>query len=137
MGLLDWLGLRLGGGPPQGLEEAGVEELRTPEELDHWLARHEDGPAFLFKHSTSCPISSGAYQQVAQFVEDAGLEAAPVALIKVIQSRALSNEIALRFGVTHQSPQVLLIRDGGAVWDASHSRVTAKAMIQAVTRTGG
>lgn len=45
--------------------------------------------------------------------------------MKVIEDRPVSNEIAARLGVKHESPQAILVRGGKAVWHASHRQVTA------------
>ena len=45
--------------------------------------------------------------------------------LDLLEHRDISNEIAERFGVYHQSPQVILIRDGKAVYDTSHSDIDA------------
>lgn len=53
------------------------------------------------------------------------------AVVKVIEDRPVSNEIAARLGVKHESPQAILVRSGKAVWHASHGRITAAALAEA------
>lgn len=79
--------------------------------------------ALLYKHSTICGASSRALREVERFI--AGHPAVPVYMIRVIEQRRLSNAIAERFGIVHQSPQAILLRDGKAVWSASHGQITA------------
>jgi bacillithiol system protein YtxJ len=93
--------------------------------LEELFARSHEGPVLLFKHSNSCPISARAYSQMT------GVEA-PVAIVVVQQSRDLSREIEQRTGVRHETPQALVLRNGRAVWNASHFDVTAQAVEQAV-----
>jgi bacillithiol system protein YtxJ len=62
---------------------------------------------FVFKHSTTCPVSARA----AAVVEELRTEI-PVYLIKVREQRELSNWVAKTYGVRHESPQLILIRDG-------------------------
>jgi bacillithiol system protein YtxJ len=55
-----------------------------------------------------------------------------VDLVEVQRARALSNEIAHRLGVRHESPQIIIVRNGQVVWDASHFSITADAVTDAV-----
>jgi bacillithiol system protein YtxJ len=87
--------------------------------LEELFARSNQSPVLLFKHSTTCPIS------------DAGA-AGEVALVVVQTARPLSNEIAERTGVRHESPQAIVLRAGKPVWTASHYDITAAAVEQAV-----
>ena len=93
--------------------------------LEELFERSKEGPVLLFKHSNSCPISARAYDQME------GVET-PVSIVVVQQSRDLAREIERRTGVAHETPQALVIRDGRAVWHASHFDVTAQAVEQAV-----
>jgi bacillithiol system protein YtxJ len=60
-----------------------------------------------------------------------------VALIEVQRARALSSEIATRLGVAHESPQVIVLRNGQVIWSASHFDITANAVAEAVRETNG
>jgi len=131
--LLAWLSGVLFGKGGHGLEELGVIELKTVAELDEALARHAEQPFFIFKHSTTCPISASAYRRVSDYLAQAGEAAPPFYLVKVIESRPLSNEIAARYAVVHQSPQLLLIRDQRSPWNTSHGAITETAIRQALT----
>jgi len=110
-----------------------VQELSTLEELESCLSASEENPVFLFKHSTTCPISGAAHQEVTRFVESE--EASPeFYLVKVIQAKPVSNEIAGRLGVTHQSPQLILVRDRSAVWSTSHYDITGDSIRGAIAQ---
>ena len=129
-----WLrGVLLGSGGTL-TENQGVQEITQVSELDALLEASAAGPQLVFKHSTTCPISAAAHRQVAAYLGDRGDDATPVLLVKVIESRPLSNEIAARLGVTHQSPQAILVKDGAAVWNASHGAISASALRSAVAR---
>jgi len=93
--------------------------------LEELFERSHEGPVLLFKHSNACPISARAYSQME------GVEL-PVSIVVVQQGRELSREIEQRTGVRHETPQALVLRDGRAVWNASHFDVTAQAVTQAV-----
>jgi len=93
--------------------------------LEQVLARSNDAPVILFKHSSTCPISSKAYEQMSQVKTD-------VSLVVVQRAREVSSEIASRTGIQHESPQTIVVRNGEAVWSASHFDITAKAVEEAV-----
>ncbi len=87
------------------------------------------GALFVFKHSTRCPVSSRAEEQVDAFVAEN--PDVPVHRVLVVEQRPVSLSIAERLGVAHASPQVSLVRDGKAAWDTSHLAVTAETMLGA------
>jgi bacillithiol system protein YtxJ len=80
-------------------------------------------PVILFQHDPWCGISADAHE---------ALIALPmsVSLIDVARQPSLSRLIEDRTGVRHESPQVLVLRDGVAVWSASHRAINAEAVIQ-------
>jgi len=82
--------------------------------------------ALLYKHSTRCGASVRAMREVEQFAR--GEADVPVFGIDVIGQRRISDLAAQRLGIGHESPQVILIRDGRAAWHTSHFRVTAAAL---------
>lgn len=88
----------------------------------------------IYKHSPYCSLSFVAEEQVRRFAGEGA--SIPVTMIDVIRQRAMSDAIEDATGVRHESPQVLLVRDGRVVWDASHRRVTALAL-EAATRENG
>src|SRR3954468_11269111 len=93
--------------------------------LEQLLARSQSEPVILFKHSTTCPISASAYRQMSQVEED-------VSLVVVQRARDVSNEIAARTGIRHESPQAIVLRNGEAVWTASHFDITSEAVERAL-----
>ncbi len=83
------------------------------------LEREELPPTCLvFKHSTTCPVSARAAIEVKEM--RTGI---PVYLIKVREQRELSNWVAATFGVTHESPQLILIRDGKVEKTWNHGEI--------------
>jgi bacillithiol system protein YtxJ len=93
--------------------------------LDDLLADSRQKPVIIFKHSNACSISSRAYREMEK-VE------AEVNLLEVQSARDISREFANLTGVQHETPQVILLRDGKAVWDASHFDVTASDVTRAL-----
>ncbi len=86
----------------------------------------------LFKHSSSCGVSWAAESQVKKFI--AQNPDVPVYTILVRQDRELSRQIAEFTRIRHESPQVIVLRRGKVIADASHQDVTVKFLAEA-TRT--
>jgi bacillithiol system protein YtxJ len=80
-------------------------------------------PVVIFKHSTRCSISRMALKQFENEF-DLSVKVTPY-FLDLIAFRDISNEIASRFEVVHQSPQLLLIIGGKSVYDVSHSSIDA------------
>lgn len=95
------------------------------QELEELFKLSESEPVVLFKHSTTCPISAAAYQQMEQMTDQ-------VSLIVVQRSRDLSGEVEERTGIRHESPQAIILRKGQPVWHASHWKITAEAVERAL-----
>lgn len=97
-------------------------------DLDRLLAASAERPVVLFKHDYACSISVHAYWDMATVPGE-------VALIDVEQQRAISREVATRLGVVHESPQVIVVRDGQPVYAASHWGISREAVTKAADRT--
>jgi len=88
------------------------------------MTTSRERPVVVFKHSNACPISSRAYREMEQLEN--------VNLIEVQTARELSREVANVTGIEHETPQVIVLRDGKAVWNASHFDVSAGAVTKAL-----
>lgn len=95
--------------------------LTTVEQFNEIVALSAEQPVLIFKHSTTCGISRMAMKQ---FEREFNLQdkVTPYYL-DLLNYRAISNEVATHFGVMHQSPQLLVIKDGKSIYDASHSAI--------------
>lgn len=83
-------------------------------------------PIVIFKHSTRCSISRMALKQFErEYTLDETVDAF---FLDLIAYPDVSNEIANRFNVYHESPQLILIKNGKAVYDVSHSDIDAEAL---------
>jgi len=80
----------------------------------------------LFKHSNACPVSWAAHAQVTKFAREN--EGIPVYMIPVIKERSLSEKIADVTGVDHQSPQVIVLREGTVIASASQGEITVESL---------
>ncbi|MEZ5289022.1 MAG: bacillithiol system redox-active protein YtxJ [Vicinamibacterales bacterium] len=101
--------------------------LTSASELDAGVDRSSATPVLFFKHSHTCGRSAMALSEVADFLvaPEGPVEAY---LIDVREHRDVSNAIASRFGIRHESPQALLLHHGTVAWHGSHFRVTAEAL---------
>jgi len=99
--------------------------LDSEESLESLFQRSHAEPVILFKHSNSCGISSGVFNEVSQINGD-------VNLIIVQNARNISNAVAERTGIRHESPQAIVLKQGKPVYHASHYDITAEALDSAV-----
>jgi bacillithiol system protein YtxJ len=103
------------------------------DELDRLLAASESRPLLLFKHSHTCGVSAEALDELVAHL-NRGPAGVDYALVTVQTHRDVSNAVASRLGVRHETPQALLVHNGRVVWSASHFRVTAGAVEEAIKR---
>lgn len=101
--------------------------LSNLEEVDPVLARSLNRPILIFKHSFVCGVSAQAYDEVEALLAGPPLPT-DVYLVDVRAARPVSDAIAARLKIRHESPQVLLVDHGQVRWSASHFRVTAHAV---------
>jgi len=97
-------------------------------QLDEIVVSSNEKPVVIFKHSTRCSISRMALKRFeAETLQYSVFTEKNVAMyfLDLLEHRAISNEIASRFGVYHQSPQLLLIKEGKSVYDVSHDAIDA------------
>ncbi|HZG51686.1 MAG TPA: bacillithiol system redox-active protein YtxJ [Pyrinomonadaceae bacterium] len=115
--------------PDTSEEQTNFAPVTDAGALDDLVARSHDAPVVLFKHSTTCPISARAHHQMSKL--QAGV-AGRISLVVVQRARELSRRVAEQTGIRHESPQAIILRNGQAVWSASHFDITAEAVEQAV-----
>lgn len=108
-----------------------LQELDSVEKLDDALEESKERPVLLFKHSVTCPISARAFNELRSYLQR-GDPRISYKLITVQTARQVSDETASKLGLTHHSPQAILVRDGRQVWNASHSEITASALDHAI-----
>lgn len=100
--------------------------LTAMNQLDLIVSMSEEKAVLIFKHSTRCSISRFALKQ---FENEFNLEEKiEPYFLDLLNYRDISNEIAFRFNVQHQSPQVLLIKNRVVVYDASHSDIVVEEL---------
>ena len=105
--------------------------IRDLDHLEALIAGSFDRPLLLFKHSRSCGTSHVAREELLAHTAGAALDAT-YALLTVQDQRDLSDAIGRHFSLRHETPQVLVIRDGKLTWSGSHFRITASAIAAAI-----
>ena len=96
-------------------------QLRSTDQLNE--IKNLPGYSIIFKHSTRCSISMMAKRRF-ELDWDSLPEEIPLYFLDLIQYREISNQIAQLFHVYHESPQLLLIKDGECVLDQSHGGIS-------------
>jgi monothiol bacilliredoxin len=93
--------------------------------LDSLLSDSRTRPVIVFKHSNACGVSASAYRELEKLDNQ-------VNMVEVQTAREVSRDLADLTGVQHETPQVIVLRDGKAVWNASHFQIKAAEVIKAV-----
>ncbi len=93
--------------------------------------KNQTGYSLIFKHSTRCAVSMMAKRRF-----EMDWEAIPtdtnLYFLDLIAYRPISAQIAETFQVHHESPQILLIKDGACMLDASHSDISAEEVAEVI-----
>lgn len=81
-------------------------------------------PVLIFKHSTRCSISSMALNRLERDWKEDEMQQMSAYFLDLVRHRDVSNAVADTFDVNHQSPQVLIIKDGKCIYDTSHMGIS-------------
>ena len=97
--------------------------------IDQIIKDSFDKPQVIFKHSTRCSISSMALNRLER--EEAPANA-NFYYLDLLSYRNISNAIANQFNVYHESPQILIIRNGECTYDESHQGINMSEIAEQV-----
>ncbi len=110
-------------------------ELNHSEQLTQLDQQSSTQPILIYKHSTRCGVSLRAKRVLeSDWTEQDSARVSPYYL-DLLQHRDVSNAIAAHYGIHHESPQVLLIKDGKCVYSASHHEIDVRDIRQAAQAT--
>ena len=98
--------------------------ITSESSLKEAIASSSKKPVFIFKHSTRCSISSMAKSRLESKWNRKEMENITPYLLDLTAYRAMSNLVAQTFDVEHESPQMLIIKDGKCTYDTSHMNVS-------------
>jgi bacillithiol system protein YtxJ len=107
--------------------------LHDVESVDAAIAESRERPVLLFKHSRYCGVSCEALDELQSHMGSQSESTAAYKMVTVQTHRSVSDAIAQRLGIRHETPQAILLRDGKAVWNASHFRITSNELNQIVS----
>jgi bacillithiol system protein YtxJ len=95
--------------------------LTQPGQIADIVERSKTIPQVIFKHSTRCGTSAMILSRLERSGADGNIE---FYFLDLIKHRDISNQIAEKFGVYHESPQLLLIKNGECIYDESHLSIS-------------
>ena len=95
-------------------------DLTTEQQLEQIKEQSKESPIVIFKHSTRCSISAMAKNRLER---EKPTENLPFYYLDLIRYRNISNKIAEDFQVHHESPQILIIKNGACTYDESHNGI--------------
>ncbi|MEI8278958.1 MAG: bacillithiol system redox-active protein YtxJ [Bacteroidota bacterium] len=104
--------------------------LTKEEQLEDIKAQSHQQPVIIFKHSTRCSISTMAKSRLER---EQAPDNIPFYYLDLLQYRPISNKIAEDFKVHHESPQILLIKNGECVYEESHNGIDMADIMEQTT----
>jgi bacillithiol system protein YtxJ len=104
-------------------------QLNSEEQLEQIKKESFERPIMIFKHSTSCSISSASLSRMERNWKEEEAKNMKVYFLDLLKNRRLTNAIAQKFNVEHQSPQVILIKNGERVYDESHFGISFQDVV--------
>ena len=108
--------------------------LQDVQSLDAAIAESLERPVLLFKHSRFCGVSCEALDELQAHIDGQPGGAVAYKMITVQTHRPVSDAAAQRLNLRHETPQAILLRDGKVIWNASHFRITASQLDQALPK---
>lgn len=95
--------------------------IKNEEQLNQIIHDSGEEVQLIFKHSTSCNISADALEELKHLDCDGWY-------LDLLSYRSISNKITEVFNIKHQSPQVILIKNGQAIYNESHWRIKSDSL---------
>lgn len=96
-------------------------DLKTEGDLNVLIEKSHQRPQVIFKHSIRCGISAMAKSRLERAIAPSN---ADFYFVDLINYRNISNKVSSVFDVYHESPQILIIKNGQCVYDESHGSIT-------------
>lgn len=104
-------------------------QLTTPAQVDEFLRQHTACALFKFG---ACHKTPAAFEHVRAHLDDR--PDLPLGMIDVLAARPASNHVATLTGIRHESPQIILFRNGQALFDRDNWDITSEAIASALSR---
>jgi bacillithiol system protein YtxJ len=106
-------------------------EITTSEHVNKLIEKSEQKPVIFFKHSGRCNISAMALNRFEDYAKEID-ENSILYMIDVVNHRPASLHAAEMLGVVHQSPQILVIHHGKAIYDNSHGAIDGRQVLKII-----
>ena len=103
------------------------QKLTSVDQLDTIVEESKVTPVAIFKHSTRCGISSMVMRQFER-AYDLNKDQMKLYYLDLLAFRKVSDELSINFQVLHQSPQLIVVKNGKAVAHASHNGISASVL---------
>lgn len=107
------------------------QKLTDEAQLAEIMAASFEKPQLVFKHSTRCGISLHAQARLEEAIESLG-EHFGLHYLDLLNFRSVSNQIAAEWKVVHQSPQVILLKEGNVLFNTSHQGIQPHILLEKV-----
>lgn len=97
-------------------------KIESQKDLDAAIEKSSQGKVLIFKHSTRCFISKTVLRSFEKQMQESDKNFGYY-FLDLLAYRAISNEIESRFDIVHQSPQLIVLENGKAIYNASHQNI--------------
>ncbi|NNE27733.1 MAG: bacillithiol system redox-active protein YtxJ [Saprospiraceae bacterium] len=101
-------------------------ELNTITQIEDLKLQSNQRPILIFKHSTRCGISSMVKRRFEKHITQNFKDTSQFYYLDLIKNRTVSNAVSEQFNVQHESPQVIVLYKGNAIYNASHNGIDAE-----------
>ena len=101
--------------------------LTDEEQLEQVLTRSQIRPQVIFKHSTRCSVSAVSLQRLQKVSQPADMD---FYFLHLLTYRNVSKKVTQVLGVHHESPQVLLVKNGDCVYEESHMGISMNEIVE-------
>lgn len=104
------------------------QKIESEEDLNSAIEKSIEKPVVIFKHSTRCIISKTVLRNFEKEVENSDVQEVDFYYLDLLNFRDISNAIAEKLKVTHQSPQMILLKNKEVIYNASHDRISLESI---------
>lgn len=107
--------------------------LNKLEQLNEIDIQSKSAIQVIYKHSTQCGVSMIANRTLSKELKEINNDSIAIYYLDLIRYRDLSNAISMRYNVEHESPQILIIKEGKCIYNASHSEVSLQKALREIS----
>lgn len=98
-------------------------DLKSIAQIESLRLESNDAPVVIFKHSTRCSISKVTLDRLERSWNDSEVGNAKAYMLDLLSYRQVSDHIVNTFGIQHESPQIMVLRNGQVIYDDSHFQI--------------